>query len=271
MALAIDRYRIQLTLLRDILATNPADTAVMDTHVIERQRKLILEKSAINTEINKYLNASPISDARKSEEIKLIGQKLSELMGMPLSPDQEGLLAAGKLEELRETFADLDTKGTTVFFQDDKTGRPMIGDHMIYGFMKAAAEAIGRTLPRKNSTMLQSISYTQSIINQHARVEEPFITFDKDSVKDASGKPIYLQRSLRAETAQGPRISLAKSERILKGAKLDFTMKVLAGSPLTEEVIRKLFDYGEIVGLGQWRNSGRGMFAYEMQRIEERR
>lgn len=138
---------------------------------------------------------------------------------------------------------------------------------MIYGFLKAAAEAIGRTLPKKNATVLHSISYTQSLINQHVRCEQKFITFDKDIRKNEDGSTSYLQRSLRAMTAQGPRISLAKSEVIDEGAKLTFTLKVLMGSPITEETLKTLFEYGEFVGLGQWRSSGHGMFTYKLIKL----
>jgi hypothetical protein len=69
-------------------------------------------------------------------------------------------------------------------------------------------------------------------------------------------------------TAQGPRVSLARSEQVDAGTTFSFTLKVMQNSPLTETVIRTLFDYGEISGFGQWRNAGNGTFSYELNKLE---
>ena len=162
--------------------------------------------------------------------------------------------------------------GTTVFFWDDKKNLPCIGDHMIYGYLKAAAEAIGRVSDRQRSTVFGSISYTQSLINQHVRCEDQFITFDKDIKTNKDGHPRFLQRSLRAMTAQGPRISLAKSEIVPAGASLVFNLKVMKESQLDDlNVLKKLFSYGVMSGLGQWRNAGYGMFNSTVEKLEEKR
>jgi hypothetical protein len=262
------KYNVTITLTRPMLGTNPLNPHVLDTHVLDRQRKMIAQDGGkTNRAINKYLDAVQISDERRDQEMEAIIGKLESMTGRKYEESERQKLIAGTLEDLKETFAELDMKGTTVFFRDPATGRPMIGDHMIYGFLKAAAEAIGRTLEKKNSTPLHSISYTESLINQHIRCEDRFIVFDRDLVQTEDGKTAYLQRSLRAETAQGPRISLAKSEMVPEGAVLNFTFKVMEGSPLTEKILRRLFDYGDFVGLGQWRNSGYGMFTYALEEL----
>lgn len=259
-----DNYGIQLTLGMPMLATNPSDPHVMDTHIIERQRKLITEKSKLNKDINKYLDALQIPKEKGQEEVELVLAKLEQYLGYELSLEERTKAAAGDIEGLRETFKELDYKGVTVFFWNKEKNLPMVGSHMIYGFMKAAAEAIGRTLPKKNGTIMQSTSYTQSIINQHVRCEERYITFDRDILRQPNGEPAYFQRSLRAMTAQGPRISLAKSEVVPEGAKLRFTLKVLQNSPLTPEAINQLFQYGQLKGLGQWRSADYGNFIAEV-------
>ena len=50
----MSKYRIELELIRDMLGTNPSDPDIQDTHIIEKERRIILEKSKINKEINKY-------------------------------------------------------------------------------------------------------------------------------------------------------------------------------------------------------------------------
>jgi hypothetical protein len=261
------RYQVQLTLLRDQLGTNPCDPSIMDTHIINRQRKLILEKSGVNSQINKYLDALPISAEKGQAELDALFAKIEQLTGMELTPSERADAIAGKLESLRETFKSLELTGTTVFFWNQEKNLPMIGDHMIYGFLKAASEAIVRATPKgeqKAGTVLKSASYTQSLINQHVRCESQFVTFDKDIKRNEDGSEFTLQRSLRAMTAQGPRISIAKSEVVPAGAKLEFVLKVLDGSQINLKVLQTLFAYGECVGLGQWRNAGYGMFSAEV-------
>lgn len=240
-----DKYRIEITLLREMLGTNPVDADIHDAHRIERERKLIQEKSKVNTAVNKYADARDISEERKQTEI----QKIKD-----------------RAEELQETIGELDEKGVTCFFREDDG--IAIGDHMIYGFMKAAAEAITRTRAKKNGTILGSASYTESIINQHVRCEEEFIVVAKDIVRKGDGTPHYCVRSLRAMTAQGPRVSIAKSERIKKGSTFSFTLKVLEGSPLTQKDIEDIFSYGETTGFGQWRNCGKGSFTYKLKKVD---
>lgn len=239
-----DKYKIKLTLINPILGTNPIDTEVMDTHIIEKQRKLILEKSKINKELNaKYLNAEDISDESKKLELEKIGERA---------------------EELLETIDEHESKGTCFFFHN---GMPAIGNHMIYGFMKAASGAICRTHEKARETILQSKAYTCSVINEHVRIDSKFLVFDKDIKRKENGKPDYFQRSLRATTPQGPRVTLAKSEVVEEGASIEFILKVFEGSPLKESHIKRIFDYGELKGLGQWRNADFGSFTYTLEKL----
>ena len=265
-------YDVELTLKRDMLATNPCDPNVHDTHILDRQRKLILEKNQINSQVNKYLDQLPISKEKGEQETNAIFAKLEKITGVSLSDDEKKEALAGKLDQLAETFKELDLKGTTVFFWDKEKDLPKIGDHMIYGYMKAASEAICQTRTVKRGTILQSAAFTTSIISKHVRCEEDFITFDQNIKTDEEGQPAYLQRSLRAKTAQGPRISLAKSEQVPAGAKLKFKLKVMDGSPLEEKHLKEIFDYGKhFVGIGQWRNKGYGMFDTVIKKVPKKR
>ena len=74
------------------------------------------------------------------------------------------------------------------------------------------------------------------------------------------------QRSLRANTPQGERVSLASSEEIAAGAVLEFSVLVMADELMP--AVKEWLSYGKLRGLGQWRNSGKGRFCYEI--LEER-
>ena len=69
------------------------------------------------------------------------------------------------------------------------------------------------------------------------------------------------QRPLRAQTPQGERVSIAISDMIAAGAQIEFTIQYL--NEKDERFIREWLDYGQLNGIGQWRNSGKGRFTWE--------
>ena len=46
------------------------------------------------------------------------------------------------------------------------------------------------------------------------------------------------------------------------------TFEIQMMVPAHEKAIREMLDYGKLRGFGQWRNSGKGRFTYEI--LEER-
>ena len=54
---------------------------------------------------------------------------------------------------------------------------------------------------------------------------------------------------------------LAASETVPAGTTLDF--EVLVMNPKDAETVREWLDYGQLRGLFQWRNSGKGRFTWE--------
>lgn len=264
----MNEYKCKVTLLKEMLGTNPMDPNVLDKHILDRQRKLIMEKSSINLAVNKYLDAKQISVAKGELELAALKKTLEELLERDLSDQEFSGLREGNpdtLKALKETFAELYMKSTTCFLRNPDNGNVCISSHMIHGYLKAAGESISRTLPRKNGTMLNSAAYTQSIINMHCMINPDLIDASCDVMRNDEESIIYLQRPLRAKTPQGPRIALAKSEQLPKGTEFYFTISVLKNSPLTKEVLEALLRYGCMKGLGQWRNAGYGRFEYEVE------
>jgi len=268
--ISIQKYAVTLKLNRRMLGTNPIGLDVMDKHILDRQRKLIADNSTINRALNKYLDAKQISKEKGELELSALRLKVEELLGRELSELEYDTLKAGdlkKFKEMKETLSELDEKGITCFFRDpagesDKNGRyPIaIGSHMILGFMKAAGEAITRSNTAKKGTILRSTAYTHSIINQHVNVWPELIPSSSDVLRNEKGEIEHLQRPLRAKTAQGERISLAKSEVLPEGTEFSFTLEILENSPLEESHMKEIFSYGALKGLGQWRNAGFGQF-----------
>lgn len=152
---------------------------------------------------------------------------------------------------------DVDEKGVTGFYRDLEDNI-ILKAYQIRGFLKAAASALKDQL---------NIASTTSKIDKFVFVLEDSITITKNGkpVKDIDG---YLERPLRGETAQGPRVSLAKSEMIDAGWELEFTIRVLENKgtaksvSMSMNIVRQLFEYGQYSGLLQWRNGGYGAFTF---------
>ena len=69
------------------------------------------------------------------------------------------------------------------------------------------------------------------------------------------------QRPLRASTAQGERVALAMSESLPAGTTCTFEVTCLVDNDV--DLVREWLKYGELRGIGQWRNSGCGRYTYE--------
>ena len=70
------------------------------------------------------------------------------------------------------------------------------------------------------------------------------------------------QRPLRASTPMGERVALASSEEVPAGATIEFEVTCLDDDHVA--AVPEWLDYGRMRGLGQWRNSGKGRFEYEI-------
>lgn len=141
-------------------------------------------------------------------------------------------------------------KGTTVF-PVDEDGNPIFWDYQIKGFFK---DACG---------MLSRVKTTQSSkIRAYKKVIDGLIFVSPRKIKiHLAGEIESCQRPLRAQTAQGERVALANSEAIPAGSSIEFDITML--DEAHEKQVREWLDYGQLRGLGQWRNSGKGRFSWE--------
>lgn len=166
----------------------------------------------------------------------------------PDAPSREEEVAAVGAEEVFE-------KGMTVFPRD-KDGRPIAWDYQWKGFFKDACGAL-RKIPK---TACSAIKAYKKEIDGLIFPEPRQIPIEFD------GEMGVCQRPLRGQTAQGERIALASSESIPAGATMTFDIRMLL--PEHEKAVREMLNYGQLRGFGQWRNSGKGRFKYEI--LEER-
>ena len=150
------------------------------------------------------------------------------------------------------TVASAEEKGWTGFHQKD--GCPVLYDYAVKGFFKEACGALRRVPGTKSN----KISAYKKIINGLVFVEPRQIRLDLNG-----GAMGTLERPLRAQTAQGERVTLARSDSCPPGTTMTFTVTVLGG-PVTREILEEWLAYGRFSGLGQWRSGGYGRFTYEI-------
>lgn len=134
--------------------------------------------------------------------------------------------------EEAELIQENDTPGMTGFLRDEATGRPVLSAHMIKGYLKEACSAMREV----KHTKAAKLTAYKSKLNRFVFVNPRFIPIQY------VGEITLNERPLRAETAQGPRVTLACSEQIER-ASIAFTLRVI-GESITEDILKECFSTG---------------------------
>lgn len=160
----------------------------------------------------------------------------------PDAPSREEEIAAIGVDAAQE-------KSKTVFPRG-ADGRPILWDYQIKGAFKDAAGMLRKVSGSKSSALKAYKKEIDGLIFVEPR-QIP-IVFE--------GEVGNCQRPLRAQTMQGERVALASSETVPAGAELNFTVTCLVDADMA--AVEEWLDYGQLRGLGQWRNSGKGRYTW---------
>ena len=186
---------------------------------------------------------------------------LEEMLGTG-SPDPEihrNFIAskspdAATIEEEVEAYgADAVADSKMTVFPRDAEGRPFVWDYQIRGFFKGACGFL-RKVPGTESGKLKA--YKKDI-------DGAIFVFPREIPIACEGEMGTCERPLRASTPQGERVALASSETVPAGGKMTFTVRLL-NEKAHEDALLEWLAYGALNGTGQWRNSGKGRFAFRM-------
>lgn len=142
-------------------------------------------------------------------------------------------------------------KAMTIFPRMED-GTPFFYDYQIKGFFKDACGALRKV----RGTVSSSVKAYKKEIDGLVFPEPRKIPIQ------LSGEIDVCERPLRAQTAQGERVALSISESIPAGSFIEFEVGCLTGDMMA--LVTECLDYGEFRGLGQWRNSGKGRFTWEL-------
>jgi len=166
----------------------------------------------------------------------------------PDAPSREEEVAAVGAEQVFD-------KSMTVFPRNAE-GKPIAWDYQWKGYMKDACGML-RKVPGTECGKIKAYK---------KEVDGLIFVSPRQIPIEFAGEIGICQRPLRAQTAQGERVALASSECIPAGATMTFEIKMLLDGHVT--FVKEMLDYGVLRGFGQWRNSGKGRFTYEI--LEER-
>jgi len=154
-------------------------------------------------------------------------------------------------EEVEALGADVVAEQQMTVFPTLEDGTPFLYDYQIKGFFKDTCGGLRKVSGTRSSKIKAYKKEIDKLIFPFPR-KIPF-----QGVEEIG----ECQRPLRAQTAQGERVTLAMSEEIPAGAQVEFEITMLDDG--YEDTIREWLDYGKFSGIGQWRNASHGRFTWE--------
>lgn len=82
-------------------------------------------------------------------------------------------------------------------------------------------------------------------------------------VKEPTG---VIERFVQVMTRQGPRSTIKYIDYVMK-PELRFRLQLLDDDVITEEILKSIFEYGSVHGMGQERSQGWGRYTFELTEV----
>lgn len=152
-------------------------------------------------------------------------------------------------------------KGMTVFPRNEN-GEPVLYDYQIKGFFKDSCGMLARVGGKTETGKKRAVNESGKLSAYKKVIDGLIFPQPRMIPIKVNGKIGDCQRPLRAQTAQGERVSLANSEEIPAGSTCEFEILLMDES--LENAVLEWLDYGVLRGIGQWRNSGKGRFTFDI-------
>lgn len=238
------RFAVRIKLTDPLLGTVPKDKAVFGAHKANDIRKGVEAKR------------KAAAKAGDPEEMIIMPGGLS-----PATPETAEARAVEETAMIQEE----SERGWTGFLMKPGTDIPVLSSHMIGGLYSHVAETL-------KESMLKAIGCGQvkqlkNKVKRYLFVEERFLVLPKPPKgadwDGSNGHPLLIphesgpvcERPLRAQTPQGERVTVVRSDVVLAGSEIEFTLKLLKGSGIPAKLLQYMLSYGLLQGLGQWRTS----------------
>jgi hypothetical protein len=185
------------------------------------------------------------------------------------------------LEEVDTVIGGDKNEGLVTRFHRDPDGIYLL-DYQIKGFLKEGANVLkeslenargGRASGKRGRSKGAEVSSGEGqqdrsvlpgkgIAGAKSKIDNFVFVFPRYIFlqEKADGK---FARPLRAQTAQGPRVSMAVSEYVEAGRTIEITIDILPGCEIGWPAIERILDYGAYKGIGQFRNGSFGRFTWK--------
>lgn len=142
---------------------------------------------------------------------------------------------------------------TMTVFPRTADGTPFLYDYQIRGFFKEICGAM-RGIDGTRSSGIKAFK---------KKIDNTVFVEPREIPLDLHGKEMgKCQRPLRAQTLQGERVALANSEMCPEGTTCEFDVICMVDDDA--QALKEWLEYGKYKGIGQWRNSGKGRFTFEI-------
>ena len=191
---------------------------------------------------------------------------LDEVLGsQPSSPDIHEDYIASKAptdgltaEEVDNIKAQNAEDKVTVFYKQANEA-PAMYDYQLKGLFKDSCKMLAKAgkAGYPGGKACAALKAYKQAIDGLLFVEPRELPFDLHGLKMD-----FCVRPLRASTPMGERVSIAKSETVPAGSTIEFDIRLL--DPKLADMVMECLDYGKYRGLGQWRNSGKGRFVWDL-------
>jgi len=161
-------------------------------------------------------------------------------------PDLPAEMEKETLDSLPQVDGEVE-KQTTYFYRDED-GNVCMRDYQLKGFFKSACGGLRRIKGTHSNKMKAYKKQIDLLIHVYPK----FIKLNLPEGKEVG----ILERPLRAQTPQGERVCLARSELVPEGTKATFEVHLL--QPEHEAVFEEWMEFAKYYFYGQWRNAGHG-------------
>ena len=189
-------------------------------------------------------------------KITLLEEMLGTASGNPAVHEEFIASKAPDAKSLEEEVAAIGVEEmvdkTMTVFARNVDGNPILWDYQIKGMFK---DACG---------MLRKVTGTESskLKAYKKEIDGLIFVYPRQIPIKLAGEMGNCQRPLRAQTAQGERVALANSETVPAGSTMELKIECLVDNDM--DAVMEWLKYGEKRGLGQWRNSSKGRFEFEV-------
>ncbi len=236
------KLRIKLTLTEEMLGTKAANKDVFADFIASKHPSGTPQRDELDNAEHREEAGTTVFHRMKRKDIA------------PIVTIHPGATKVSAEDAKLVKPSEIDNPVLTGNPEEDVLG---IYDYQIKGFFKDACAAMNRFDPECRNN-LEKLSAYKSKIDGCIFVFPRFIEMKLPDDQQVG----ICERPLRAETAQGPRVSVCRSESVPAGTTMEFDISIL--SKELQAYVEAWLRYGALKGLGQWRNSGKGRFTAEI-------